>query len=309
MGAFHPDLPARLDELMARHVERTRRAASPGWPPGTATSRSPGPPACSPGARPAPVQRDSDLPDRLDDQADHRRGRAGPRRGVPAAARGAGRRPAPRARRPRGCSSTRRADRRRDRPGRAGRSRCATCSRSGSGWGMDFTAPWPQPLLDAMGELGLGAGPPEPQVPPEPDEWMRRLGTLPLLVPARRALALQHRRSDVLGVLIARAAGQTARRVPARARVRPARHGRHRGSRRGAPTGSARATRSNPRPASATVYDAPDGQWADPAGVPVGRRRASCRPSTTSPPSAGCCSTAAACPTGPRLLAGPRSRR
>ena len=37
------------------------------------------------------------------------------------------------------------------------------------GLGMDFEAPWPQPLLEAMGEFGLGAGPPEPQVPPPPD--------------------------------------------------------------------------------------------------------------------------------------------
>src|SRR5439155_22337301 len=49
------------------------------------------------------------------------------------------------------------------------------------GLGMDFAAPWPQPLLTAMAELGLGSGPPEPQVPPEPGEWMRRLGTLPFL--------------------------------------------------------------------------------------------------------------------------------
>jgi CubicO group peptidase (beta-lactamase class C family) len=45
------------------------------------------------------------------------------------------------------------------------------------GLGMDFEAPWPQPLLDAMAELDLEAGPPEPQVPPEPDEWMRSPGS------------------------------------------------------------------------------------------------------------------------------------
>ncbi len=55
------------------------------------------------------------------------------------------------------------------------------------GLGMDFSAPWPQPLLEAMGALGLGDGPPQPQEPPEPDEWMRLLGTLPLLYhPGRR---------------------------------------------------------------------------------------------------------------------------
>ena len=56
-------------------------------------------------------------------------------------------------------------------------------------------------------ELELGAGPPEPQVPPPPDEWMRRLSTLPLLYqPGERWL--YNNGADVLGVLIARAAGQ-----------------------------------------------------------------------------------------------------
>ena len=58
-----------------------------------------------------------------------------------------------------------------------------------------------------LGELGLGSGPPEPQVPPEPDEWMRRVSTLPLLCqPGERWL--YNTGSDLLGVLIARAAGQ-----------------------------------------------------------------------------------------------------
>src|SRR5437764_2858052 len=75
------------------------------------------------------------------------------------------------------------------------------------GIGMDFAAPWPQPFLDALAELELGAGPPEPQVPPPPDEWMRRLSTLPLLYqPGERWL--YNNGADVLGVLIARAAGR-----------------------------------------------------------------------------------------------------
>ena len=93
-------------------------------------------------------------------------------------------------------------DRRSDGGRRCGRSRCTTCSRSGLGRGMDFSAPWPQPLITAMGELGLGSGPPEPQVPPEPDEWMRRISTLPLLYqPGERWL--YNTGADVLGVLIA----------------------------------------------------------------------------------------------------------
>jgi len=75
------------------------------------------------------------------------------------------------------------------------------------GIGMDFAAPWPWPLMDAMADLGLGAGPPEPQGPPEPDEWIRRLSTLPLQYqPGERWL--YNVGSMVLGVLIARAAGQ-----------------------------------------------------------------------------------------------------
>src|SRR3954453_902222 len=76
------------------------------------------------------------------------------------------------------------------------------------GIGMDFSAPWPQPFLDALAELELGAGPPEPQVPPPPDEWMRRLSTLPLLYqPGERWL--YNNGADVLGVLIPRAAGRS----------------------------------------------------------------------------------------------------
>src|SRR5918995_326742 len=75
------------------------------------------------------------------------------------------------------------------------------------GWGMDFEAPWPQPLLEEMGKLGLGDGAPTPQTPPVPDEWIKRLSTLPLQYqPGERWL--YNVGSDVLGVLIARAADQ-----------------------------------------------------------------------------------------------------
>ena len=47
--------------------------------------------------------------------------------------------------------------------------------------GPRSSAPWPQPLITAMDELDIGTGPPKPQVPPEPDEWMRRVSTLPLV--------------------------------------------------------------------------------------------------------------------------------
>jgi CubicO group peptidase (beta-lactamase class C family) len=75
------------------------------------------------------------------------------------------------------------------------------------GIGMDFTRVGRQPVLEAAADLGLGAGPPRPAEPPEPGEWMRRLGTLPLeFQPGERWL--YHVSADVLGVLIARAAGE-----------------------------------------------------------------------------------------------------
>ena len=50
-------------------------------------------------------------------------------------------------------------------------------------------------------------GPPMPRVPPAPDEWMRRFGTLPLMYqPGEKWLYSTG--AELLGVLIARAAGQ-----------------------------------------------------------------------------------------------------
>ncbi len=63
------------------------------------------------------------------------------------------------------------------------------------------------PIRKALNAQQLLLGPPKPQTLPAPDEWIRRVGTLPLMhQPGERwmyDLGL-----DVLGVLIARAAGQ-----------------------------------------------------------------------------------------------------
>lgn len=65
----------------------------------------------------------------------------------------------------------------------------------------------PSPLNDLAAPLQVGVGPPQPSLPPEPDEWMRRLSMLPLMCqPGERWL--YHTGSDVLGVLIARATEQ-----------------------------------------------------------------------------------------------------
>jgi CubicO group peptidase (beta-lactamase class C family) len=76
-----------------------------------------------------------------------------------------------------------------------------------TGIGMDFDAPFPQPLMQAIDELGITTAPPAPQFAPAPDEWIGKLGTLPLLhEPGERWT--YHYSADVLGVLIARAAGE-----------------------------------------------------------------------------------------------------
>ncbi|PYO21859.1 MAG: serine hydrolase [Candidatus Rokuibacteriota bacterium] len=74
------------------------------------------------------------------------------------------------------------------------------------GFGIVMAPPDTYPIQRAMTELLLGQGPPGASTPP-PDEWLRRLGTLPLMYqPGERWV--YHTGSDVLGVLIARAAGQ-----------------------------------------------------------------------------------------------------
>ena len=63
------------------------------------------------------------------------------------------------------------------------------------------------PIQKAVNERQLMMGPPKPRTPHGPDEWMRRFGTLPLLhQPGEQWM--YNTGSHVLGVLIARAAGQ-----------------------------------------------------------------------------------------------------
>ncbi|MFJ9472197.1 serine hydrolase domain-containing protein [Streptomyces caniferus] len=73
------------------------------------------------------------------------------------------------------------------------------------GLGMDMTS-LGTPVMNAVFEQGLTPDLPEPM--PEPDEWMRRLGTLPLMhQPGERWQ--YHLSNDLLGVLVARATGQS----------------------------------------------------------------------------------------------------
>ena len=75
------------------------------------------------------------------------------------------------------------------------------------GFGQMMARPDAYPILKIASEQHIGMGPPDPSGMPAPDEWIRRLGTLPLMhQPGERWL--YNTGSDVLGVLIARASGQ-----------------------------------------------------------------------------------------------------
>ena len=127
----------------------------------------------------------------------------------------------------------------------------------------------PQPVLSAMAELGLGSGVPAPAVPPPPDEWIRRLGTLPLAHQPGRALAVPHRCRRARR---ARGAGRgpDLRRLRARADLRAPGHGRHRVLRAGGQPRSLRSLlRARPH-RRADPFDPAEGQWSQPPAFPSG---------------------------------------
>ncbi|WP_370617068.1 serine hydrolase domain-containing protein [Mumia sp. Pv 4-285] len=137
------------------------------------------------------------------------------------------------------------------------------------GLGLDFNGPFPGPVLSALAGLGLQAGPPAPQTNPDPDTWMRAVGSVPLSYqPGERWL--YHTGCEVLGVLIARAAGAPLPEVLAERvldplgmtstgfGVRPEQAGRL-GPHWLPPDGGA-----------LTAYDPVDGQWSRPPAFPNG---------------------------------------
>ena len=63
------------------------------------------------------------------------------------------------------------------------------------------------PIHRAMAEAGVAPGPPRPTGDPAPDEFMKRLGTLPLMYQPGTSW-LYNTGAEVLSVLIARASGQ-----------------------------------------------------------------------------------------------------
>ncbi len=77
------------------------------------------------------------------------------------------------------------------------------------GLGIVLAPPGAYPIQRAIADMGLmGFGPPDPASPLTPDEWIARLGDLPLMAqPGEQWLYTTG--SNVLGVLIARAAGRS----------------------------------------------------------------------------------------------------
>ncbi|WP_441247323.1 serine hydrolase domain-containing protein [Kitasatospora sp. McL0602] len=73
------------------------------------------------------------------------------------------------------------------------------------GFGVVMAPPGSYPIQRAMAEAGLMPGERPPQI--EPDEWLRRLGALPLMHQPGTVWQY-HTGSDVLGILIERATGQ-----------------------------------------------------------------------------------------------------
>ena len=75
------------------------------------------------------------------------------------------------------------------------------------GFGQMMAPPDAYPILKVANEKQIGMGPPSPDTLPAPDEWIRRLGQLPLMHQPGE-MWMYNTGSDVLGVLIARASGQ-----------------------------------------------------------------------------------------------------
>lgn len=138
------------------------------------------------------------------------------------------------------------------------------CFTGGYGFPADFSAPVVQRLVD-----DLGQGPPNPQSVPEPDEWMRRLGCIPLLHQPGRGWTY-NAQADILGVLIARLAGRPLPEVLAQRVFRPLEMVDTgfctRPDQRDRITGYHQAADAG----GLELVDAVDGQWSTPPAFPSG---------------------------------------
>lgn len=138
------------------------------------------------------------------------------------------------------------------------------------GMGIVLAPPDTYPIQDAIRQSRIGAGPPAPDHMPAPDEWMERLGELPLMSQPGEQW-LYNTGSEVLGVLIARAAGQPLETFLADRIFDPL------GMRdTGFHVPAAKLDRfatgyqADPHTDELTVTDRPDGQWSHPPAFPSG---------------------------------------
>ena len=123
-----------------------------------------------------------------------------------------------------------------------------------------FAAPTPWPVVEAANALQLATlGPPDPAVQPDPDTWIARLGSLPLVAqPGQRWL--YNTGAQVLGILLARAASQPLTRCCGPG-LRAAGHARH-GLLHPAPGPAGNGLPAHP--GGLEAYDGPDGVWSRP---------------------------------------------
>jgi len=131
------------------------------------------------------------------------------------------------------------------------------------GFGMHvemFMAAEPWPIVVAATEAQLATiGPPDPKTAPDGDEWIKRLGSLPLMAqPGERWL--YNTGAQVLGVLCRRAAGAASYADVLRSRVF-APLGMHETSFVAAETARLATAYAN-TPEGLTVWDPPEGNWS-----------------------------------------------
>lgn len=138
-----------------------------------------------------------------------------------------------------------------------------------AGYGYDFANMDKQAQIGELARLGLGVGPPAPATMPDGDEWMRRIGSVPLDHQPGHAWRY-HFGSEILGVLLARAHGEPLDAVLRRTVLDPLGM---------ADTWFSVPAEQLPRMTTAyesdaaggrTVYDEPAGQWAQPPAFPSG---------------------------------------
>ncbi|MBW8484192.1 serine hydrolase domain-containing protein [Actinomadura parmotrematis] len=134
-------------------------------------------------------------------------------------------------------------------------------SRCGYGLPGDFGLPAAQALFD-----GLQRHVHDPQDAPPPDAWLRRLAQLPMAAQPGEAW-LYNTAYDVLGVLLARAAGRPLPEVLAERIFEPLGMA---GTGFVLPPGRALPLLRHDGAGGLAVADPPDGSWAEPAAFPAG---------------------------------------